>query len=90
MATPAQSLQAVPNQVKLRFNKSLQAILGERLLRRKITLPKYIVELIENDVAPLRLDIWREKVSPAREGEKIERKDCRRDCRRKLRAQLLP
>jgi hypothetical protein len=66
VATPAQPVaQAVPSLVRFRLSKSLQVLLGERLLRRNITLEKYFVELIEADIAPLRLANWLDKVPPA-------------------------
>jgi hypothetical protein len=72
VATPTQTLQAVPNQIKIRFTKSLQILLSETLERRNIkTVERYILELVENDVAPLRLELWRAKFAPR---ESIERK----------------
>ena len=76
MATASQPvIETVPSQIRFRLSKSLQVLIGETLSRRKLTtVEKYILELIENDVAPLRLARWRDKFPPPPEpGEtKIE------------------
>jgi hypothetical protein len=64
--------QAVPDQIKIRFTKSLQLLLSERLLRRNLSVEKYIAELIENDVAELRLERWRATTVQKRNEEKVE------------------
>jgi hypothetical protein len=60
VATPTQSLQAVPSLVRFRLNKALQLLIAEKLSRRNITIEKYFLELIENDAAPVRLKRWQD------------------------------
>jgi len=43
----------------VRLSRDLQVLVAQTLDRRNLTIEKYFVELIENDVAPLRLEIWR-------------------------------
>jgi hypothetical protein len=69
VATPAQTI------VQIRLTKSMAACLNERLSRRNIGAEDYLIELIQADVAPLRLEAWRDKFPPApAEEKKIETK----------------
>jgi hypothetical protein len=72
MATPTQTLQTVPSQVRFRLNKTLQLLIAEKLSQRNITIEKYFLELIEADSAPASLARWRAKSSP--EHESVETK----------------
>src|SRR6267378_3169961 len=71
MATPAQPFSmphqdfSVPNQVLVRLSKDLQVLVAQTLDRRNINLEHYLIQLVEADVAPLRLEIWRAKSHPA-------------------------
>jgi DNA-binding NarL/FixJ family response regulator len=70
VATPTQPFSmphqdfSVPHQVLVRLHKDLQALVGETLERRNINLEHYLLQLIENDIAPLRLEKWRAKSHP--------------------------